>query len=109
MSDALSYMLQRLTAAILAPLVLLHLGLIIYAIEGGLSAEEILSRTQANILWPMLYGVFVLAAAIHAPLGLRNIIREWMGKSGPLVDGLMAVFALVLLLCGGRAVMAISG
>jgi len=108
MSDATAYMLQRLTAAILAPLVVIHLGLIVYAIEGGLSASEILSRTTSGFLWPVLYTVFVLAVAIHAPLGLRNIIVEWSGHRGPVIDLAAATFALVLLATGLRAVMAIT-
>jgi len=108
MSDALSYMLQRLSAAILAPLVLIHLGLILYAVEGGLSAAEILARTRDNLIWPVLYTLFVLAVAVHAPLGLRNILREWLGWRGPLFDGLLAVFSLGLLAIGLRAVVAIS-
>ena len=107
MSDATAYMLQRLSAAILAPLVLLHLGIIIYAIEGGLSAGEILARTRASLLWPILYAVFVASVAIHAPLGLRNIIREWTGKRGLSIDIAVAVFALILLATGLRAVAAI--
>jgi succinate dehydrogenase hydrophobic anchor subunit len=34
------YLAQRISAAIMAPLVLLHLGLMIYAIQGGLDASE---------------------------------------------------------------------
>ena len=34
-------MAQRLSALIMAPLVLTHLGLMIYAVRGGLSAAEI--------------------------------------------------------------------
>ncbi len=108
MSDATAYFLQRLTAAILAPLVLLHLGLVIYAIEGGLSADEILARTRSSLLWPILYTIFVTAVAVHAPLGLRNIIAEWTGKRGGVTDLVLAAFALLLIILGLRAVMAIS-
>lgn len=107
MSDATAYMLQRVTAAILAPLVLLHLGLILYAIEGGLSAEEILSRTKSNLLWPIIYTVFVGAVAVHAPLGLRNIIAEWTGRRGPVIDWVAFAFFAFLLFAGLRAVLAI--
>ena len=108
MSDATSYMLQRISAMILAPLVLIHLGLILYAIEGGLTANEILARTQSSILWPLLYALFVITVAIHAPLGLRNIIREFMGKSGRALNWSMAIFAGFLLIAGLRAVWAIA-
>ncbi len=108
MSDATAYMLQRLSAAVLAPLVLIHLGLIVYAIEGGLSAAEILSRTTSTPLWAVFYFVFIIAVSIHAPLGLRNIIREWTGRHGRSLDWMMGTFALVLLLTGMRAVMVIT-
>ncbi len=107
MSDATAYMLQRLTAAIIAPLVLLHLGVILYAIEGGLSAEEILIRTRSSLWWPILYTVFVGAVAIHAPIGLRNIIAEWTGRKGVFLDVAMMAFSLLLIFTGLRAVLAI--
>ena len=43
------YLLQRLSAMIMVPLVFGHLGMIIYAVQGGLSTAEILSRTQGNV------------------------------------------------------------
>ena len=66
------YMLQRLSALILAPLVLCHLVLIIYAFRGGLTAAEILSRTQGSLAWAIFYGLFVLAVAVHASIGLAR-------------------------------------
>ncbi|MCH7570046.1 MAG: hypothetical protein IH919_05675 [Deltaproteobacteria bacterium] len=51
---------------VLAPLVLVHIVTVIYAIRGGLSAAEILSRTQGSLFWGGLYGLFVLAAALPA-------------------------------------------
>lgn len=108
MSDATAYILQRLTAAVLAPLVLLHLVVIVYAIDGGVSAAEILARTRSSLLWPMLYTLFVIAAAVHAPLGLRNILTEWAGSRGRIIDGLALAFFLLLLAAGLRAVWAIA-
>jgi fumarate reductase subunit C len=40
LSPARLYLLQRATALILAPLVLVHLGLILIAVEGGLTAAS---------------------------------------------------------------------
>lgn len=108
MSDALSYRLQRLSAALLAPLVIIHLITILFAIHGGLSADEILQRTRSNLMWPALYTVFVIAAAVHAPLGLRNILREWTRARHAAIDIFVLLFALVLLGLGLRAVVAIS-
>ena len=109
MTEIRLYLLQRASAALLAPLVLLHLGVMIYAIQGGLSAEEILSRTRGSLFWAALYASFVIAAAVHAAIGLRNILREW-GRLGaiPLTLSCWAFF-LILLVAGLRAVIAVTG
>lgn len=102
------FVAQRFSAMVLAPLVLLHLGVMIYAVRDGLSAAEILSRTQGSILWGSIYGLFVIAAAIHGAIGLRVILREmasWRG-AGP---GVVAVvFCIAILVLGFRAVGAIT-
>lgn len=103
------YLAQRISAAIMAPLVLLHLGVMIYAIQGGLSADEILARTRGSLLWGGTYGLFVLAVAVHAAIGLRNIMREWWHVTGPLLAGLSWLFGLGLLAAGLRAVAAVVG
>jgi len=101
------FALQRLSALVLAPLVVAHLVLILLAVEGGLSAAEILDRTRGSVGWGVFYGVFVLAAAVHAPIGLRNVVREHTGWRGRSLEGAMAVLGLVLALIGGRAVYAV--
>ena len=103
------FIVQRLSALLLAPLVLVHLGLILYAVRGGLSAEEILSRTQGSLAWGTFYGVFVLAAAIHAPIGLRSILSEWTPWQGPALNLTMAALMLLFLGLGLRAVWAVVG
>lgn len=103
------YLAQRISAAIMAPLVLLHLGVMIYAIQGGLSADEILARTRGSLFWGGTYGLFVLAVAVHAAIGLRNIMREWWQVTGPLLAGLSWIFGLGLLVTGLRAVAAVVG
>ena len=102
MKEHTLFVMQRISAAVLAPLVLVHLALILIAVEGGLSAEEVLSRTRGNVGWALFYGLFVTAAAIHAPVGIRNILREWTGFGWKTIDALAAaVFALLLALgCG---------
>ncbi len=70
------YLAQRISATIMAPLVLLHLGLMIYAIQGGLEASEILARTRGSLFWGSVYGLFVISVSVHAAIGLRNIARE---------------------------------
>ena len=101
------FLLQRLSALVLAPLVLTHLGLILYAVGDGLSAAEILGRTRGSFWWGLFYGLFVLAVAVHGPIGLRTVVSEmtpWRGRS---LDLAMVGFGLVLLLLGLRAVAAV--
>src|SRR4029079_10576015 len=71
------YILQRATAAIMAPLVLLHIAVIFYANHKGISAADILARTRGSVAWALFYGVFVLAVATHASIGVRTILTEW--------------------------------
>jgi fumarate reductase subunit C len=63
---------QRISAMVLALCVVIHLAGMVWAVRGGLSAAEILSRTQGNALFAAFYAVFVLACAVHVPLGLVN-------------------------------------
>ena len=99
--------LQRLTAMLLAPLVVAHLVLIMIAVRGGLTAAEILGRTQGSVGWALFYGLFVLAAAIHAPIGVRAILREWAALPRGLVNGIAVLFGLMLFGFGLRAVVAV--
>ena len=106
--NARLFLIQRLSALLLAPLVLVHLGLIVFAVQDGLSAAEILARTRGNLGWGLFYGLFVLAAAVHGPIGLRTILSEttaWRGRS---LDLAMCLFALLLLGLGLRAVVAVT-
>ena len=100
---------QRLTAAILAFCVLVHLVTIIYAVRGGLSAGEILGRTRGNYAWAAFYATFVLATAIHAVIGLRAIAGEWLSFKGPAADAAMVAIGLALTGLGLRAVVAVVG
>ena len=103
------FLLQRLTAMALAPLVLVHLGLVLVAIRGGLTAGEILARTQGSVGWALFYGVFVVVVAIHAPIGVRNVLREWTGLARGTVDWVALGFGVLLLALGLRAVWAVVG
>ena len=109
MSPAALYLAQRASALVLAPLVIAHLALILYAVEGGLSAAEILGRTRGSLGWGLFYGLFVAAAAVHAPIGLRTVIREHTSWSGRSLDRAMIALAVVLAWIGGRAVLAVVG
>ncbi len=101
------YLAQRGTALVLAVAVAVHLVTIIYAIRSGLSAGAILARTQGNVPFLVFYLVFVVAAAIHAPIGLRSILREWARWRGRSLDLAMGAFSLLLLTLGVRAAFAV--
>ena len=101
------FIAQRLTAFVLAAAVAVHLGTILYAVRGGLTAGEILARTHGNVGFAVFYAVFVVSVAIHAPIGLRNVVREWTPWRGRSLDIALALFALVLLGLGLRAVFAV--
>jgi fumarate reductase subunit C len=49
----------------------------------------------------------VLAVAVHAPIGLRNVMREWTSWRGRSLDIVLAAFALLLLVLGLRAAFAV--
>ncbi|MCO4863761.1 MULTISPECIES: succinate dehydrogenase [Cupriavidus] len=103
------FALQRLTAMIMAPFVLVHLAVILYAVRGGLTAAEILSRTQGSWIWIPFYSLFVLSVAVHVPIGMRNILIEWGRLSRGAASSLGLLFGLLLLWMGLRAVAAVGG
>jgi len=105
--SALLFLAQRATAVVLALAVAVHLGTILYAVRDGLTAADILARTHGNLWFLMFYGLFVVAVAIHAPIGLRNVMREWTRWRGPMLDIALALLALLLLGLGARAVFAV--
>ncbi len=101
------YLWQRATAAVMAPLLIVHLAVIFYATRNGFSAADILSRTRGSIAWATFYGLFVLAVSIHASIGVRNILSEWTPLPERRADACAVFFALVLALLGLRAVAAV--
>jgi fumarate reductase subunit C len=105
-SQVLLWGAQRISAMALGVCVIVHLITIIYAVRNGLSAAEILGRTRGSFAWGGFYALFVVAVAIHAPIGARNICAE-MGWRGRGVDVLMFVLALTLAMWGLRAVWAV--
>lgn len=101
------YLLQRLTAALMVPLIAGHLATIVYASHNGLSAAEILGRTRGSLGWAFFYGLFVLLAAVHGAIGVRAIAADWTSLRGRALTVLMWGFGLTLLLLGARAVQAV--
>lgn len=115
MADAVSLALaqarrwywQRISAMVLALCVAVHLAVMVYAVRGGLSAAEILGRTQGSWAFGAFYTVFVIACAVHVPVGVANIAREWWGFGERAARGLSLGLALLLLVAGLRAVVAV--
>lgn len=98
---------QRISAMALAVFVAIHLAVMVYAVRGGLSGAEILARTQGSWLAGTFYGAFVIACAVHVPIGLARIAEEWLGWSGRRGNALALLAALVLAVFGLRAVYAV--
>jgi fumarate reductase subunit C len=98
---------QRMSAMVLALCVLVHLITMILAVRGGLTAAEILGRTQGSLAFASFYTVFVVACAVHVPIGLATIAREWgrLGERAAL--WLSRGVALLMLVLGLRAVWAV--
>ena len=106
-TQVLLWTAQRASAAVLAVCLVVHLVTIIYAVRNGLSAAEILGRTRGNMAWAAFYTVFVLAIAVHAPIGLRNVLAETFGWRGRGLDVAVLAVAMTLVMWGGRAVFAV--
>jgi len=106
-TQALLWAAQRVSAAVLALCVMVHLAVMIYAIHGGLSAAEILGRTRGNIGWFAFYALFVMAVSIHAPIGLRAVLLETLGWRGQTREWTVLAVGVLLAFLGFRAVWAV--
>ena len=100
---------QRLSALVLALCVVVHLITIVLAVRGGLSAAEILGRLRGSTAWLVFYLLFVVSVAIHAPLGLRAIVAEWLGWRGRFLNAGIFLTGTVLLALGLRAIAGLFG
>lgn len=105
--EAWLWLVQRGSALAMLPLAAAHLALVMLAVDGGLTATQILDRTQGNIAVAVFYLAFVLCAGIHAALGLRSLCGEFIGWRGPGVDAAAALIGLALWFLGWRAVWAV--
>ena len=105
--EARLWIAQRASAVVLAACVAVHLVTIIYAVRSGLTAAEILGRTSGSPAWAAFYAVFVVAVAIHAPIGLRSVLSETFGWRGRSLEIAMLVLGFALAAFGGRAVYAV--
>ncbi len=108
MLDIRLYMMQRITAMIMAPLTLVHIAVMIFAVQGDLTTAEILVRTQGSVLWLLFYGGFVVAVSIHAAIGLRVILYEAIGIGGVALSVFTWMICFVFLILGTLAVSAVT-
>ena len=108
-SQVLLWGAQRISAMVLALCVVVHLLTMIYAVRSGLSAAEILGRTQGSVMWFAFYTLFVFAVAVHAPIGLRTILSETFNWRGRRLDLLAGIIGLSLAMWGMRAVFGVFG
>ena len=92
---------------LLAVCVVVHLAVMIYAVRGGLSGAEILSRTRGSLSFAAFYAVFVVACAVHVPPGLNNIAVEWLGWSKARAWLVARGFGVLVLAAGWLAVYAV--
>ena len=96
------WLVQRISASVLAVAVAVHLITIIAAVQGGLTAAEIIARVGGNGAWAAFYGVFVVAAAVHARV--RTVLQEMTPLPNFSVNALSALFGIGLLIMGLDAV-----
>ena len=98
------WLAQRISAMVLGIAVIVHLGTIIYAVRGGLSAAEIIARVGGQPGWTVFYGIFVAAVAVHAPIGLRAVLSELTALPQRRVDLLCFIVAIMFGYLGYRVV-----
>ena len=101
------YIWQRITAALLLPMICVHVAVIFYAMRRGLTAADILSRTHGSVAWALFYGTFVLAASIHGSIGVRNVLAEWSPLNDRAAGITAVIFGAGLVVLGLRAVAAV--
>jgi fumarate reductase subunit C len=106
-AESFLWVLQRASAVVLAICVAVHLFTIIYAVQGGLTAMEILARTRGSTAWFAFYSLFVLAVTVHVPIGLRAALGEWLGWRGRWRDLFLLGFAGLLAWTGMGAVLGV--
>jgi len=106
-SETALWIAQRASAAVLALCVTVHLVTIMYAVRGGLTAAEIFARTRGSVGWLAFYTIFVIAAAVHAPIGLRPVLGEWLKWRGKSREIFVLAFGVALAWLGMRAVLGV--
>ncbi|MEQ8506423.1 MAG: succinate dehydrogenase [Rhodospirillales bacterium] len=108
-AETLEWLVQRVSAMVLALCVIVHLAVIVIAVQGGVTSKEIVARVGGSVPWLLFYSTFVVAVALHAPAGLRNILREYTGLGKRATHWIMAGVCVLILVMGFRAVIGLYG
>lgn len=103
------WLAQRVSAMVLALCVTVHIATMIVAVQGGLSASEIVERIGGNKIWLAFYLIFVLSVVIHAPIGLKTILREMTPLPANRITLLVGLFAGLIAVLGFRAAIGLYG
>jgi fumarate reductase subunit C len=103
------WLAQRLSALILTICITVHIATMIIAVQGGLSSEEIIARIGGSKIWLCFYLVFVTSVAVHAPIGLKSIMREMTQIPMKRIDFLRILFSLIIGVLGIRAAFGLYG
>ena len=98
------FLAQRISAVVLAPLIVVHLVTIIFISGENLTAGEILGRTQGNLVWAFYYGLFILAVSIHGAIGLRVVVQEMFRIRQTHANFIGLVVGLLVFVLGFRAI-----
>lgn len=101
------FILQRASAALMVPLIVVHIWAIYIATAVGLNAGDILARTRGSLGWGLFYTTFVLLVSVHATIGVRGVLADWSSLDEPGLDCVAGLIGLVLLAAGLRAVAAV--
>ena len=64
-------------------------------------------RTRGNGAALAFYALYVFAIAVHAPIGLRSLLQEWLGWRSASLNWFVAALALALFAFGLRAGLAV--
>ncbi|MFL9932460.1 succinate dehydrogenase [Paraburkholderia sp. RL18-103-BIB-C] len=102
-----AWWVQRLSAMVLTLCVAIHLATMVWVVHGGLRAVDVIARLHGNLAWAMFYAIFVIAAALHVPVGLRRIADEWLNWRGAWAARASVLVGVGLVLAGLRAVYAL--
>jgi len=107
--ESLIWIAQRGSAMVLIIGLIVHLGAIIAAVQGGISAAEISGRMNGHTGWFVFYLCFLVAVSIHAPIGLRSILIEVTSLPNRSVGLISLLLAVMILAPGLRAIFGLYG